>query len=93
VPTLFAYPAQQPIVLNPPYDRLAAAATPFDLWPAFVTGNADARQRVSAALAAYDAIVFIDRKAFTLPAQRCLRPLSARPTFQVYAVSHGEGCP
>jgi hypothetical protein len=93
VPTLFAYPAQQPIALNPPYDRLAAAATPFELWSAFMTGSADAQQRVSAALAGYDAIVFIDRKAFTPPVQRCLRPLSLRPTFQVFALSHGEGCP
>jgi hypothetical protein len=93
VPTLFAYPAQQPIALNPPYDRLAAAATPFELWSVSMTGSADTQQRVSAALAAYDAIVFIDRKAFTLPAQRCLRPLSSRPTFQVFALSHGEGCP
>jgi hypothetical protein len=93
VPTLFAYPAQQPIVLNPPYDRLAAGATPFDLWSAFVTRNADARQRVSAALAEYDAIVFVDRRPFTLPAQRCLRPLSARPTFQIFALVPGEGCP
>jgi len=93
VPTLFAYPAQQPIALNPPYDRLAASATPFELWSAFVTGSAEAGQRVSAALAAYDAIVFIDRKPFALPAQPCLRPLSVRPTFQVFALSHGAGCP
>jgi hypothetical protein len=93
VPTLFAYPAQQPIALNPPYDRLAAAATPFELWSAFMIGNAEARQRVSAALAEYDAIVFVDRRPFTLPAQRCLRPLSARPTFRIFALSHGEGCP
>ena len=93
MPTLFAYPAQQPIALNPPYDRLAAAATPFELWSAFMIGNAEARQRVSAALAEYDAIVFVDRRPFALPAQRCLRPLSARPTFQIFALSHGEGCP
>jgi hypothetical protein len=93
VPTLFVYPAQQPIALNPPYDRLAAAATPFELWSAFMTGDADARQLVSAALAEYDAIVFVDRRPFALPAQRCLRPLSARPTFQIFMLSHGEGCP
>ena len=93
VSTLFAYPAQQPIALNPPYERLAASATPFELWSAFVTGDAEARQRASAALAAYDAIVFIDRRPFAPPAQPCLRPLSVRPTFQVFALSHGAGCP
>jgi hypothetical protein len=93
VPTLFAYPAQQPIALKPPYDRLAAAATPFELWSAFVTGGADARERASAGLAQYDAIVFIGRAPFAVPAQRCLRPLSARPTFQIFGLSHGGGCP
>jgi hypothetical protein len=47
VPTLFAYLAQQPIALNPPYDRLAAAATPFELWSAFTTRDDTAKQHVS----------------------------------------------
>ena len=93
VPTLFAYPAQQPIALNPPYDRLAAAATPFELWSALVTGNAETQQRVSAALSQYDAIVFVARTSFVVPARHCLRPLSVRPTFQIFALSHSEGCP
>jgi hypothetical protein len=93
VPTLFAYPAQQPIALNPPYDRLAAAATPFELWSAFLTGSTDARQGVTAALAQYDAIAFIGRAPFAVLAQRCLRPLSVRPTFQIFTLPHGEGCP
>jgi hypothetical protein len=93
VPTLFAYPAQQPIALNPPHDRLAAAATPFELWSVFVAGDADARQRVSDAVSQYDAIAFVGRAPFAVPAQRCLRPLSVRPTFQLFALRHGEGCP
>jgi hypothetical protein len=93
VPTLFAYPAQQPIALKAPYDRLAVAATPFALWSAFVTGDADARQGVSAGLAQYDAIAFIGRAPFAVPAQRCLRPLTVRPTFQIFGLSHGGGCP
>lgn len=93
VPTLFAYPAQQPIALNPPYDRLAAAATPFDFWAAFIADDAGAKERVSKVLAEYDAIVFLARKPFQLPAQPCLRPLSVRPIFQLFALSHGEFCP
>jgi len=93
VPTLFAYPAQQPIALNPPYGHLAAAAAPFELWSVFGAGDADARQRVSVALAQYDAIAFVGRAPFAVPAQRCLRPLSVRPTFQIFALPHGEGCP
>ena len=93
VPTLFAYPAQQPIALKPPYDHLAAAATPFELWSVFMTGDADARQRVSDAVSQYDAIAFVGRAPFAVPAQRCLRPLSVHPTFQLFALPHGEGCP
>jgi hypothetical protein len=93
VPTLFAFPGQQPVALKPPYDRLAAAATPFELWSALVTGDADARARVSAALTAYDAIVFTDRSPFQVPPHRCLQPAFAQPTFQILTVSHAAGCP
>ena len=39
VPTLFAYEGQQPIALEPPYDMLADAATPQDLWDVVVAGR------------------------------------------------------
>jgi hypothetical protein len=93
VPTLFAFPGQQPIGLKPPYDRLAAAAKPFELWSALMTGDADARVRVSAALTTYDAIVFTDRHPFQVPQQRCLLPVFVQPTFQIFTVSPAEGCP
>jgi hypothetical protein len=93
VPTLFAFPGQQPVALKPPYDRLAIAATPFELWSALVTGDADARVRVAASLAAYDAIVFTDRNPLQVPQQRCLQPAFAQPTFQIFTLSHAEGCP
>jgi hypothetical protein len=93
VPTLFASPGQQPIALKPPYDRLATAVTPFDLWAAFVAGDADGRARVSGALALYDAIVFTDRKPLQVPQDHCLQPVFGRPTFQIFTLSHAEGCP
>jgi hypothetical protein len=91
--TLFAFPGQQPIGPKPPYDRLAAAATPFELWSALVTGDADARVGGSAALAAYDAIVFTNRNPVQVPPHRCLQPVFAQPTFQIFTLSHAEGCP
>ena len=93
VPTLFAFLGQQPVVLKPPYDRLAAAATPFELWAALVTGDAAAQARASAALAAYDAIVFTDRNPLQLPPHPCLQPVFAQATFQIFTVRHAEGCP
>ena len=93
VPTLFAFPGQQPIGLKPPYDRLAAAATPFELWSALMTGDADARMGGYGALAAYDAIVFTNRNPVQVPPHRCLQPVFAQPTFQIFTLSHAEGCP
>ena len=91
--TLFAFPGQQPIGLKPPYDRLAAAATPFELWSALMTGDADARMGGYGALAAYDAIVFTNRNPVQVPPHRCLQPVFAQPTFQIFTLSHAEGCP
>jgi len=93
VPTLFAFPGQQPIGVKAPFDRLAAAATPFETWSVLVTGDADALPRVSAALARYDAIVFTDRSPFQVPPHRCLQPILTQPTFQIFTVRHAEGCP
>ncbi|MBV9583597.1 MAG: hypothetical protein JO213_01795 [Alphaproteobacteria bacterium] len=93
VPTLFAYPAQQPIALKPPYDRLAAAASPFDSWAAFMTGDTPANYDVLKVLAQYDAIVFLARKPFAVPEQPCLVPAVVMPTFQLFTLSHGGACP
>jgi hypothetical protein len=79
--------------LKPPYDRLAAAADPYDLWAAFMTGDSGARIRAGAALAEYDAIVFVDRQPFELPREDCLRPLFGRPTFRIFTLLHGGDCP
>jgi|HubBroStandDraft_4_1064222.scaffolds.fasta_scaffold00194_18 hypothetical protein len=92
VPTVFAYPAQQPIVVEPPYDRLASAASPTLLWSAFVAGDVEARQQAWTALAGWDAIAFVDRHPFRVPAQPCLRPLVAEPNFQVFLLLKGGNC-
>jgi hypothetical protein len=93
VPTLFTFPGQQPIVVRPPYDRLAAAAFQFTLWAAFMDGDDEARRQTLAALAGYDAIVFVNHEPFQLPSEDCLHPLFRRPTFQIFALEHGGGCP
>ena len=93
VPTLFAFTGQQPIVVRPPYDRLTAAAFQFTLWAAFMGGDDEARRQALASLAGYDAIVFVNHEAFQLPDEDCLRPLFRRPTFQIFTLEHGGGCP
>jgi len=93
VPTLFAFPDQQPIALKPPYEKLAAAADPYELWAGLMMGDDAARRRTLAALAGYDAIVFVNHEPFQLPREDCLRPLFRRPTFQIYTLVHGGDCP
>lgn len=92
VPTLFAYPAQQPIALRPPYAALAAGTPPDLLWAAFVDGAAAARDQAAPILASYDFIAFVDRTPFQVRAQPCLRPFAMQPTFQIFSVTRGPGC-
>jgi hypothetical protein len=93
VPTLFTFAGQQPIALKPPYDRLAAAADQHELWSAFTSGDDTERRRTLAALAEYDAIVFVAHEPFQLSNEECLRLLFRRPTFQIYMLVHGGDCP
>ena len=91
VPTLFAYPAQQPVTVKQPYDRLVDSAPPTLLWSAFVSADVRAQQQVWPALPLWDAIVFVDRQPFQVPAQPCLKPLAVQPNFQVFLL-HGGNC-
>lgn len=89
VPTVFAYRTQQPLVLRPPYDTLAARTSPAQLWAAFVDGDAGARAAVAPALRDYDFVVFADRDPFAAPADPCLKPMSSVPRFQLFALQPG----
>ena len=92
VPTLFTYPAQQPITIRQPYNHLVDAAPPMLLWSAFVSADAQARQRIWPALAAWDAVMFVDRQPFQVPAQPCLQPLAVQPNFQVFLLLKDRNC-
>ena len=92
VPTLFAYPAQQPIAFRPPYATLAAETSSDLLWAAFVDGDSSAHGGVTAVLQSYDFVAFVDRQPFRVPAPPCLRPFASRPTFQIFTVIDGPGC-
>ena len=92
VPTLFALPAQQPITIKQPYELLIESADPTLLWSAFVSADAQAQQRVWAALNAWDAIVFVDRQPFQVSGQPCLEPLAVRPNFQIFLILKKQNC-
>ncbi len=89
VPTLFAFPTQQPVALRPRYRALADELSPERLWSAFVTGNAPLDARERAALAAYDHIVFVGRRSFSLDGASGLEPVFAAPRLRLFRITPG----
>jgi hypothetical protein len=81
VPTLFAFPSQQPIVLHPHFRALADGLAPDRLWGALVDQmlTLDAAER--AALAEYDFVLFEAPQRFVLSSSNTLTPLVATPHF------------
>lgn len=92
VPTLFALPAQQPVVLRPPYAALAEAAQPERLWAVFVGGDSVDLASAVSTLQQYDYIAFTDNRPVHVLANRCLRPVFEQPTFQIFSVLHEPNC-
>jgi hypothetical protein len=92
VPTLFAVPAQQPVLPRPAYAALAEAVQPQLLWTAFVAEDAAALAGLPAALQQYDYIAFTDNRPVHVPGRRCLAPVFAGTSFQIFAIQHKPGC-
>ena len=93
VPTLFAYEGQQPIALKPPYDMLADAATPQDLWGVVVLGrNAAKTAGLPKVLQQYDFVAVTGGEPLDVPITRCLWPFFKQPTFEIFTVLHDGAC-
>ncbi|HEX4616812.1 MAG TPA: hypothetical protein VH230_12950 [Stellaceae bacterium] len=93
VPTLFANKGQQPIALKPPYDMLADAATPQDLWAVIVAGRDAAKTAgLPRVLQQYDFVAVTGGEPSDVPPTQCLRPFFRQPTFEIFTVLHDAGC-
>jgi hypothetical protein len=92
VPTVFAYPAQQPLSLRPAYDALARATSANWLWTAFVDKDPAARAAVMPVLKDYDFVVFADRDPFDVAPSACLEAVRSTPRFQLFALRHDKDC-
>jgi hypothetical protein len=90
VPTLFALPGQQPIVLRPPWAAVADMAQPPVLWAA-LTGAAPALPLLPV-LAQFDDVAVVGHGHVRRPLSRCLEPVFAAPTFRIFALRHGVRC-
>ena len=89
VPTLFAFPTQQPVALAPAYRALADQLSPERLWAAFVGGGPPLDPAERAALARFDHVVFVGRRNFTAPSAPPLLPDFTAPRFALFAVAGG----
>src|SRR6185437_2428335 len=90
VPTLFAFPTQQPVALAPPYRWLADRLPPERLWSAFLGGGPPLDAAERAALRRYDRIVFVSRAPFTVPSTALLVPQFAAPRFALLGIAGGK---
>jgi hypothetical protein len=88
VPTLFAYPTQQPVALLPAFRTLADAASPEALWSAFAAASPDGGDAAAAAaLCRYDVAVFLDRQpVWVRPIEMLVPAEGGTPTFRLYRV-------
>jgi hypothetical protein len=91
VPTLFAYPGQQPITLDEPYAALAAAASPPQIWTAVMGGEAADATHILHVLQQYD-YVAMTGAPLNVPVSGCLRPFSRQPSFAIFAIVRDPAC-
>jgi hypothetical protein len=87
VTTLFAYPMQQPITLQPEAQSLADLLSPDELWYAFVADSTQLSPAMAAALQRCGYIAFAGTKPFALLNSAGLEPAFVTPRFQLYRVT------
>jgi hypothetical protein len=88
VPTLFAFPEQQPVSFTPKGAAPAAEAAPPRLWAAFAERNPDALTDTRPVLVRYDCRLVIGRHRFRLAEDPGLVAIDATSTFQLIAIDH-----
>ena len=87
VPTIFHYPLQQPITLQPDADRLADLLSPDLLWYQYVDNSTPLSQEAKTVLQRCGYVAFADPRPFTLKNTAGLTPLFVTPRYQLYRVT------
>jgi hypothetical protein len=93
VTTIFHYPLQQPITLQPDADRLADALPADGLWYQFVDNSTPLTPAAKAALQQCGYVAFADPRAFTLKNTSGLTPVFVKPRYQLYRVTADAAAP
>lgn len=86
VPTLFAYPSQQPVGLKPVFRELAAASDPARLGRGFAGVDPESETARRIVIDQFDAIVFIGRVTPVSVRFPCLRLVGETATIQLYTI-------
>ena len=86
VPTLFAFPTQQPVALRPAYRALADRLAPDRLWAGVVAAAPPLDDGERAALRSYDYVAFVGRHPFVLADQPELARVFVAPRFALFRV-------
>ncbi len=86
VPTLFAFPGQQPLAFREPYGALARTASPDDFWSLVADGAAN--PRAAAALADYDFVLVTGNPPQGPDAGLALVLRASFPQAKLFAVRH-----
>jgi hypothetical protein len=90
VPTVFAYPTQQPMILSGEAAALAARTEPAALWDSLMTGN---RAAARAMLDGYGFVLMTDRYPVRPPATACLAFMAGSDRFRLYRIDRtAPGC-
>jgi hypothetical protein len=87
VPTIFHYPLQQPITLQPEAERLADLLSPDLLWYQFVDNSTPLEPDAKAALQRCGHVAFADPRPFSLKNTTGLTPELVTPRYQLYRVT------
>ncbi len=83
VPTLFAYPTQQPVAIKAGVRRVAEKTSPSILWSVFVTESGG---KADAALERFDYLVFVNRAPFQVMPSPLLEPVFQGEGMQLFRI-------
>jgi hypothetical protein len=92
VPTLFAYPGQQPIAVRTSYAALADAAPPQLFWAGLTGGDTAKLTQLLPVLQQYDYVALTGGGPVDVPPNPCLTKFYWQPSFQIFTVLHDPGC-
>jgi hypothetical protein len=87
VPTLFAYPGQQPVAFTAPYAAFVQALSPDMLWAHFAGGTQLLPRDTALALAHCDYLVMLDNAPFVPATNTGIVPVLDTPRFKLYRLA------